>query len=697
MMQRGHLYLVALLLLFFVEGARAQDTCDSDTDLFIHRVVTIPQKPLNPLLIQRFQAPALEIRCLSIQEAGPAGTTPATCPTSPPILCSRRASDTLGTLSCETLTDYVSDFNAKIDRGDRSGPDMIWIIKWDPAIKSVSCFSRTLEIRLLAFARGEHVPSVALAVIFAIVAFIVVLMIVLAMIYFCRLRYKQMDQAGATTIGGPKMNYRGMQMHAAEPEANRNNLTRVILPVKQSGAIEDLNTKYENAIRTSPRGTLIIDDDGDVSRGPNMIMPPRRASPPQPGDGIDDPVLQSRIQDARRRGMVGRRRGPPGINEMDEDDDGYGPENFDRDGPLRAMDDPNGGDIVYDDYGQPIGRRPPRRKGGRRGNNYNTESQLFPTQDGWSTIDDGTRGAPSARGYTDPYAEEFDENDVDENGEPRRRMRGPQGFEGGNGNFVKFQPQWMHGSFGRGGVIPEFGEVDPSEMNHMSNNNRGPSTIRASNPNNYPRPAQRYRNPPPPTQQQQQQRGGSEAPRVPESPLHGGLGRNSSNTPRSILKKRRHQVGGASPMEENDDGPAPVPFNNRPSIDRSNHPRGGSITSRGGGPLGDGGGPLGDSRINPNVYADPAKKGDSFQRGGAKMHDKAVPLEASHYESSNLPEGAGGSASLSRRGSIPTGGTVGGGSRGGRGDGAFVCQDCGENVGGATGNVFCVATGKKHL
>ena len=692
-MQCGRMCLVALLLLSV--AARAQDTCDSDTDLFINRVVTIPQKPLNPLLIQRFQAPALEIRCLSIQEAGPAGTTSATCPTSPPILCSRLASDTLGTLSCETLSDYVSDFNAKIDRGDRSGPDMIWIIKWDPAAKSVNCFSRTLEIRLLAFARGEHVPSVALAVLFAIVVFIVVMMIVLAMIYFCRLRYMQMDQAGATTIGGPKMNYRGMQMHAAEPEANRNNLTRVILPVKQSGAIEDLNSKYEDAIRTSPRGTLIIDDEGEVSRGPNMVMPPRRASPPQPGDGINDPALQSRIQDARRRGMVGRRRGPPGINEMDEDDDGYGPDNFDRDGPLRAMDDPNGGDIVYDDYGQPMGRRPPRRRGGRRGgNNNNAESQLFPTQDGWSTMDGGTRGAPSARGYTDPYAEEFDEDDVDENGEPRRRMRGPQGFEGGNGNFVKFQPQWMHGSFGRGGVIPEFGDVDPSEMHHTSNNNRGPSTVHASNPNNHPRPAQRYRNPPPPTQQPQ--RGGSEAPRVPESPLHGGLGRNSQ-TPRSILKgKRRHQVGGASPMEENDE---PVSFNNRPSIDRSNNPRGGSFgpsdTSRGGG------GALGDSRINPNVYADPAKKGDSFQRGGAKMHDKAVPLEASQYESSNLPGGGGGagggSAPGSRRGSIPAGGAGGAGRGGGRGDGAFVCQDCGENVGGASGNVFCVATGKKHL
>lgn len=683
-----------LLLPTFASAA----TCSSDTDLFVHRIITIPQKPLNPILLQRYQAPSLDIRCLSVDEAGPSGVSATLCPTTTPQLCTRLASDTLGPLTCETLSDFASDPNTKISRGDANGPDRVWVVRWDPSSRSVTCFPRTIEVRILAFARGEHQSSTTLAVLAAIVAFAAVLLIVLAIVYFCRLRCLQLDRAGATTIGGPKMNYRGMQMHAAEPEANRSNVTRVVLPVKQSGAIEDLNSKYEDAIRTSPRGTLIIDESGDVSRGPNMIAQPRRASPPQPGDGIHDPELASKIQSARRRGMMGRRRGPMGINGVEEDDDGYGPDAFGRGPAMLSLDDPNGGEIVYDDYGTPIGRRPPRRRGQSRGRR-NTESQLFPTQDGWSTMDES--GTAKSRGFVDPYGEDFnDENgpiEYDENGQPirRRSMRAPQGLNDPNATYVKFQPQWMHGSFGRGGVIPEFGEADPTDNINNSSFGRGPSTVQGGTVNAGMRPAQRYRNnPPPPTQQQSQ---GQQAPgtrtmngntpRVPESPLHAGLG---GQTPRSILKsgKRRPQVGGASPMDELEE---PMPYSGRPSIDRST-PRDSMGPSERQ--------PLGDSRVNPNVYQDPARKGDSFQRGGAKMHDKSVPLDATAYEPSTLgPNGRPTNGRPPRGGAPSVSGGINGndGRRGSAGGGEWVCQDCGENVGGPSGNVFCVATGKKHL
>lgn len=723
-------------LTFAAVPAAAGGSCSSSTDEFIHRYVTIPQKPLSTVLVQRFLGPELAIRCMSVTTvAGPS------CPAAPiPTLCYRKASDTLAALTCEALPDFASDANTKVTRGGRDGPDMVWIVKLDTAGMPPSCFARTEEVRLMALVRGEAESSIALFVIFLIVVILVMLVVFAIIAFGCYQRYHQLDGAGAAAAAGPKMNYQGAQLNVAEPHVLEQKIERYLLPVRASGGTEDLAAYYEK-IMNDPNydpavdGVVFDNGDLDMSRGPRSVRRITRASPPRPGDGEDDgrlahhTAMRQMIADRsarRRRGNSrgggydgeggafdnygGRRRRGRGGGDDDSDDDDY---DFDDPRNLLDINDPNGGEIVYDAAGRPIGRRrrtnPNRRRGGRRGGDG---QDLFPTQGGWSTY-----------GGEDD-SDDDDSDDDDGTGRPRRSRRSRRGgppMPGDDldaaGRSIKFIPRWMEGNFGRGGNIPEPTDMDEGgdPSHHYDSRMANPLEMLqiTGGPNGGGAPlAQRLNKPPP----------------MPNSGLYSGVGPTPVRQP-----SRRHDplagsprgnsvrkgiVGGRTPglrgpPEEEDYAPADG-LGGGPNHRRSNS-RGGPANGSFGGNPNDRNGLVGTPRggsLAPNSngygYGRRSVGPDAFQRDGAKLHTTKLSLDANSYADPTSMAAMAGSRGGSRRGSL---GGAGGGDGGGGADGGGVlrnadgtiispyqCQDCGRMVSPVDPeSTFCPATGHRHF
>eukprot|EP00758_Cryptobia_borreli_P018835 Tbor_TRINITY_DN7535_c0_g1::TRINITY_DN7535_c0_g1_i1::g.888::m.888 len=377
----------------------AEDKCSSSTDVFVHRRITIPQKPLSSVVIHMYKAPQIMISCLSFKEFGPACGEDSV-----PVLCHRRVNATLSPFICESLSQYKSVPNGKFTRGDRNGPEMMWIIKWNPVTKGVYCFPLTLEVRLLAFVNGPHIPSTTLASIFGFIAVLCLIFILIAVFYFCRGRYNQLDTAGVTTISGPKINFRGTQPAVTDPHSLTSEINyrpKIVLPMRVGTG--DLVSRYEAILNDpkTPKGAIIVDENGTVIHGvrqlPHSGFPSdKRPSPPAPGGGVDDGLLQSHKPAAQQPvgSSIRRRR----HRTLGDDDD--------------RLDDRDASSVCF--------------RSGLQG-----EPQ-FPTQPNFSP----NRG------------------DDKESSVPDSLIAQPQDTQ----MPVKYIPQWMYGSFGRGGTIPEPGD-----------------------------------------------------------------------------------------------------------------------------------------------------------------------------------------------------------------------------------------------
>lgn len=734
--------LVAVLILSSIWVCVAEAaTCSSTTDEFIHRYITIPQKPLDSILVQRFVGPELSISCLSVVTAAGATCTQAALPR----LCYRAASDTLASLTCEYLSDYMADANAKVTRGSRSGPDMVWVIQLDTTNQPASCFARTEEVRLLAFVRGNPESSIALFVILLIVVVVVVVVAALLIAFSCYQRSSQLDSAGAIAVAGPKMNYLGSQIHAAEPQVLNQNIKHVLLPVRASAGVEDLTTAYRKVLMdpnydpsTAEGGRQLAIEQG---RAPSSVRRILRASPPKPGDGQDDGQLQ-RYEEMRRmaqlKGRSQRRGSRGGGSDIDDgnysvfgdafgrsshrgfqqgsSDEEYSSEEGDQHyDPTNLMDvnDPNGGEIVYDSAGRAIGRRrkhKPRRAlpqsmkgGGRR----DVNGSLFPTQDGWRTIDG--------------QDEENSDEEYDELGGGRGSVRGGgkgnkdrglPGFDGGpNGQGVKFIPQWMYGNFGRGGIIPEV--LDTTQRNTETSGYQLHDGTTLANPLDNLQPGGPSGAPEQPLSQRLHKpsynpRTNAGAPTPVRHPTrHDAL----SGSPRSALRKG--VVGGKTPMMQGPTDPT-VMNRNAPSSHRRSNSRGSSngFAPRDGTRDGNSNeGLVNTPRLGGNGMRDgatgygrpPMQNGEAFERVEAKVHGTKLSLDPTVYADGSA---SGGLRRTASGGSFARGGPseVMGGPNGPRGMstgsavGDYICKDCNKYVKrGDTESTFCEANGNRHF
>jgi hypothetical protein len=281
-----------------------QPACYSTSDSFIDTQLILTVKPSNPVLVQRFQAPNIRIFCVLFEESAAADSTCTQAST--PVLCSRLAADANSAFSCESLTQYTSDPNAKVERGSINGPDMIWDLMWDGTAKAVGCYPRAVHFRALALVRGKDVSSTAVFVILLIVAILAVILIALVFAWFIHNRLRQIDEAGAITIAGPKATYQGPQM-AVAPGGGLVGVDKVYQPVNEKGALVEDQSAHFGGQPGDSRG-LGATPAQRTRRGP------KRASPPAPGDGLPGGASQFR---GAQRNVFGNRSD----DDLDDDAD----------------------------------------------------------------------------------------------------------------------------------------------------------------------------------------------------------------------------------------------------------------------------------------------------------------------------------------------------------------------------------------
>lgn len=702
--------LIAVLLAHLVSAANNPE-CFSTTDQYIVRSFTVIQ-PSN-VLIQRYRGSQIKLFCSSFEEVGPS------CPALLPTLCSRPAGDPSAQMKCETLAEFGSDINAGVSRGSINGPQMLWLLQWDGTQLPPSCFPRVVNARLLAFVYNENVASTAVFVILLIIAIVCVALILLSFVHQVRSRWLKIDTAGATAIAGPKMSFRGPQLGVTEPGAALPpGVTKVYLPVRDSGALNDMTADRMGALLSdpnTPRGKSIYlqNADGEVDRGPGSSMRRRRrASPPAPGDGTFDVALQQRIADARR---VTRRVGGGGQHEDEGDEDAFDYA-FDDEGPIDFDDTTTTGQARIARWQEAADRRraqnPTRKKKDAR---VPQRGALFPTQRNWTTggggDDEDSAYAAYRSGGDEPVGD-------DEDGAP-----GGPGAPGSRGGAprpqVKYIPQWMYGSFGRGGVIPELGDGEEEEEAYrraagtpQNGQGRQPSIRRG--PGNEVVAKQYYQKPAGGPGSKGKENSGfddetiiisenGQMRQVPRSALKGRRGQPGGNTSgadsgaedaiRRGVSFRGDYVGGDA---SRDGGAQPGARQFTPSLTNP-----GVTGPRGGGP-----GPQG-SRAKP---ADT----DQFARAAARVHNRTLDL-VGPSERPELQAGvfndqhgndrsATGGPTTSRLtvvGRDSEGNPVyaAGGAFGSVGgvDGlaAFQCADCSERI--QPGSVsYCPVTGKRH-
>jgi hypothetical protein len=707
---------VLLALLVICVSAANNPACFSTTDQYIQRTFTVLQ-PSN-VLVQRYQGSMIKIYCSSFSEAGPS------CAGLLPTLCSRPALDASAAMTCETLAEFGLNTNAAVSRGSINGPPMLWLLQWDGTQLPPSCFPRVVNARLLAFVYNDRVESTAVFVILLIIAILSVLLILLSFFHHVRSRWMKIDSAGATAIAGPKMSYRGPQLGVTEPaKAVQPGITKVYLPVRDSGALSDMTADRMGALLgdpNTPRGKSIYlqGADGDVERGPGSSMRRRRrASPPGPGDGTFDPILQQKIVDARRMNR-GAFRGGDDDFEGDEDAFDYA---YDDDGAIDFDDQTPAGRARVSRWQEASERRRALnpRSGKKRDNRLPQRGALFPTQRNWTTGGDGDgedslaayRSGPDNDNNND---EEEYEYEIGPDGQQQRRRRsgGPRapGSQGIARQQVKYIPQWMHGSFGRGGVIPELGdgeEADPySAGGHRSSESgRQPSFRRG--PGNEVVAKQYYQKPP-----VGQSASGKENAGYDDETVIISENGQMRQVPRSALKGRRGQQQPGN--NETDD-----------TIRRGVSFQGDYVALQGGAtPAAAGDAPPagGGRAFTPASRGAPgggrsgsALEGDDqFARSEARVHNRTLdldpqqPLKPGHLQGGGSaaqgdgPAGFTGGPTTSRLtvvGKDPDGNPIyaasGGFGRDAGGPAAFQCADCGERI--QPGSVsYCPVTGKRH-
>lgn len=692
-----------ILALAHVHGASAAGrdvpSCYSNTGAYLVKSLTVATQPLRASLIQRYQGNQLTIDCMSFVEYGPSCGS-----SSVPQLCYRAAADASASFTCETLTEYVDNPDAQIVRGSQDGPEMIWLVKWDGTSKSVSCYPRQVDIRMLAFIENGVESSDTVFALLLIVSILSVLLIVVALYSYIRTRYYQLDSTGATSIAGPKTVFRGPQMAVQAPTAYAKDITTVYLPVRDSAALNDMTTSKVGQLLSDPntprgRRAIYLDDDGadgsQFPRGPgNSSIRRRKASPPAPGDGIHDPVLAQKMMEGRQMRTRLRRHGKRSDGGDDDDDALFDDE--DRfNARMRGQDD-------YEDNLEGSSRRGgpgSSRRGGPGSQQRPRRGMLFPTQANFTVAgEDTANDLLMQQQYGSTRGLDFNDDDFDPE---KPEMLPPKGNLNGSQHTIRYVPQWMQGSFGRGGVIPEAGDGPDNEYEGGDLDGQ-PRAIHLDSFNGSGAPgsiAKRYYEPVAAVDQENVSgsmplRGGKVATPNNSARYPGGV----DSQPRSALKRR----GGNAPSQMGDD-----PFGDGPSDDLLRRgvsfegdyagrrtPAGGAAGRSFGG-LPGGGGKLNDQQ-------------DHFTRNKAKIHNRAMQLapDAAQEEGarSNANHQHSGSndrmavVGMDERGNAiySNNGTRQANAAGGTGVGAYECEDCHERVHPGS-HPFCDATGLRHF
>jgi hypothetical protein len=405
-------------------------TCYSTSEDYMDTQLIVEVQPFSPVLVRRFQAPEIRIFCVEFEEAG------ASCgQVSLPVLCSRPVSDPNAAFSCERLDVYGADANADVTRGSINGQDMIWDLMWDGTTKAADCYPRAVRFRALALVRGKDVSSVAVFVVLLLIVIVAVLAIALVLIWFVYNRLQQIDDAGAVTIAGPKSTFQGPQM-AVGPSGGIVGVDKVYLPVNENGAtVEDQSAgaaKFGLTAGDHQRGNLPATPASRVRRGA------KRPSPPKPGDGLPGGVGQFR----------GAQRTVFGAGESGADEDEEDPYFYDEEGLRRYRHDGSvapPGTSIRRRRGGRGGRRGARRDPGDEELQAMGYASLFPTENGWKM------------GEADETFVDEDGNELDPEEARRRGMAAPK-FAPDLRGRVRYIPQWQHGTFAKGGHIPELGD-----------------------------------------------------------------------------------------------------------------------------------------------------------------------------------------------------------------------------------------------
>jgi hypothetical protein len=370
---------------------------------------------------------------------------------------------------------------------------MEYDLMWDPSGMSASCFPRSIMFRYLVIVRDTHTPSVALMVILTIIAAIAFLGALLSILLYLRRRWLRLDSAGATTLGGPKGAFLGPTMNVRGIEAHEfaTHTKTVFLPVHEGESAE-----YGAANAFGMHGIAM----GDGARSLAVAQDPslaRRAIAdiplPVPGDGIDgydgakgrrhfvDVYGEANPNGDTSTGSLRRRRGEPEsradarrramLIARGEDPDAWmvGP-----DGVLvrrtgSASRRGAGGAASASAGGPGVRRTGAANRGfgsgappGSRAAQRLQSASVFPSHAGLRAggdyalheVEVGARSrSGSARG---------DRNGAGGPGDADA-MGSPLGPDGRPRVAVRFVPQWVLGSFGRGGAIPDIGDGEDPE------------------------------------------------------------------------------------------------------------------------------------------------------------------------------------------------------------------------------------------
>ena len=526
------------------------------------------------------------------------------------------------------------------------------------------------------------------------------------------------------------MAFRGPQLAVSEPaKVIQQGITKVYLPVRDSGGLNELTSDRMGALLGDPntphgKSIYLQGAEAEFDRGPGSSMRRRhRPSPPAPGDGTFDPVLQQRIVDARR---MNRSRGMGGGDDFEHDEDAFDYA-YDDEGPVDFDDNSAAGRARVARWQEASERRRLQNRGSakKKDNRVPQRGALFPTQRNWATGggDDTEDSFAAYRSGGDARPDDVDDDDIEyeigpDGQQQRRRRGGPRapGAQQATRQQVKYIPQWMHGSFGRGGVIPEVGDGEESEpyqrgTNNQGNQSRQPSLRRG--PGNEFVSKQYYQKPVSATP------AGKENSGYDEETIIISENGQMRQVPRSALKGRRgisHQQGIDSGADSGAEDALRRGVSFRGDYVGSGVPdaEGNVAGSRA---FGQDGLPV-DSRSTGRRQefgrAKNDQREDQFARSAAKVHNRTLELDAPQPNSAstafNAPQNAqhagGGGAGGTRMqvvGKDASGNAVYansaasgfGGSGGDGGNAAFQCADCGEHIHpGSTS--YCPVTGKRH-
>ncbi|CUF25194.1 Hypothetical protein, putative [Bodo saltans] len=336
---------------------------------------------------------------------------------------------------------------------------------------------------------------------------------------------------------------------------------------------------------------------------------------------------------------------------------------------------------------------------------------LFPTQPNFTIGGDEGNDGLMRQQYGGNSTRGLDFNDDDFDPE-KPEMRAPKGSVNASQHTIRYVPQWMQGSFGRGGVIPETGDGPESQSEgydggqprsiHLDSYNGAPGTASKR----FYEPVPDQENDPNSTQFRIGMR--NSTPNGNKSQYPNGM----DSGPRSALK-RRGGNGGVGGGGNGFGGDADDLLRRGVSFDGDyvGQDRGGGGGGAGGrsfGGLGGGGGQNGARQGGNNQQ-------DNFSRNKAKIHNRAMQLDPS--ASQELGKGRGavggndGSAmsnggermaviGVDERGNPiygPTRQSNGAQSVDANAAASYECEDCHERVHPGSHPVFCEATGLRHF